>query len=111
MRFQKYKRLNEASAYKRVFNANKRSVDNTFLILSHANNGYEYSRLGLAIAKKHLKNASDRNIVKRIIRESFREDAAHLNGFDFVVLLRKTPQTLNKKVLRASLNTLWKRIK
>lgn len=111
LRFQRYKRLSEANAYKRVFNANKRSVDNTFLILSHANNGFQYSRLGLAVSKKHLKNASDRNTIKRIIRESFREDAGHLQSYDFVVILKRRPPQINKKVLRESLNKLWKRIK
>ena len=111
MRFQKNKRLSEAKAYQRVFNNNKRSSDDTFLVLTHANNGQQYSRLGLAVAKKHLKNATDRNTVKRIIRESFRQDATHLKGYDVVVILKKKPRTINKKELRQSLNSHWNRIK
>lgn len=46
------------------------------------------ARLGLVVAKKHLKRAVDRNRFKRLVRESFRAHQQQLEGLDVVVLAR-----------------------
>lgn len=46
------------------------------------------ARLGLVVAKKHLKRAVDRNRFKRLVRESFRSHQEQLAGLDVVVLAR-----------------------
>lgn len=43
-------------------------------------------RLGLAISKKHCKLASRRNRIKRLVRESFRNNKTRLSGLDIVVI-------------------------
>lgn len=66
------------------------------------------ARLGLAIAKKQLPRAVDRNRVKRIVRESFREH--QLQDYDVVVLARRETLTATNDELFASLRLHWKRL-
>ncbi|MGB1701829.1 MAG: ribonuclease P protein component, partial [Cycloclasticus sp.] len=68
------------------------------------------ARLGLAIAKKSVKKAVKRNLIKRIIRESFRRNKADLSGYDFVVLSRQNAATANKKQLAVSIEKHWKKL-
>jgi ribonuclease P protein component len=49
------------------------------------------ARLGLIVAKRHLKQAVKRNYIKRAIRESFRQHQERLSGLDLVVLLKRKP--------------------
>lgn len=67
-------------------------------------------RLGLVIAKKHIKLAVDRNRVKRLIRESFRLNKATLPSVDIVVLARKGMGELDNKELQQLLNNSWLRL-
>ncbi len=48
----------------------------------------ERPRLGFAIAKKQIKRAVDRNRLKRIFRESFRQHQAQLPNKDFVIMVK-----------------------
>jgi len=42
-------------------------------------------RLGVAISKRVIPRAVDRNYCKRLVREVFQQEQAALAGFDFVV--------------------------
>lgn len=64
----------------------------------------------MAIAKKNIKRAVDRNLVKRVIRESFRHQRNRLKGIDTVVLSRRGLPLHDKKRLRESLDRLWQRV-
>jgi len=57
------------------------------LFLAKCNN-VELARLGLAVPKKHIHRAVERNRLKRIIRESFRLKQEKLKGNDIVVVVR-----------------------
>ena len=67
-------------------------------------------RLGLAIAKKHVKLAVDRNRIKRVIRESFRHHKQQIRGLDLVVLAKAETVPLTNKQLFSSLESHWKRL-
>jgi len=101
--------LQDADSYSRVFKRPNRSADNFFTILWRRNN-LEQGRLGLAIAKKNIRRAVDRNLVKRVIRESFRHHRESLAGIDTVVLSRRGLPLFNKQELRASLDRHWERV-
>jgi len=66
------------------------------------------ARLGLAIAKKQIPRAVDRNRVKRVVRESFR--LLQLKDHDFVVLARRDSATATKTRLFLSLKHHWERL-
>ena len=91
-RFTKHNRLLNAAAFGRVFQGATRSRDPLFTVLCRRNNSNE-ARLGLAISKRHCRQAPARNRIKRIIRESFRMQQDLLEGLD-VVVIKKPRDTL-----------------
>ena len=71
----------------------------------------ECARLGLAISKKNIPSAAERNYLKRIIRERFRQSQESIVGKDIVVLARnETKLYQNKKQLWTSIGTLIQKI-
>jgi len=103
------RRLKSAGEFARVFDQPTRASNRYFTLLARPNGGAA-SRLGLAIAKKHLRRAVDRNRVKRLVRESFRMHAAELPCVDMVVMARKDTMNASNAALRAALGALWRRI-
>ena len=73
-------------------------------------NGQGSARLGLAVSKKHLRRAVDRNRVKRIARESFRLIHAQAQGIDFIVLARNSTVRCANSELHSSLQRHWRRL-
>ncbi|WP_428606494.1 ribonuclease P protein component [Sedimenticola sp.] len=104
--FGRNRRLVKPVEFKRVFQNSRRSSDRCFTVLFLANDT-PHARLGLAIAKKILKRAVDRNRVKRLIRESFRLKQHDLAGLDLVVMCARGIDLSNKHLLRDSLDRHW----
>mgnify|MGYP006172564297 CR=1 FL=1 len=69
------------------------------------------ARLGVVVAKRHLKRAHDRNLVKRLARESFRHARTGLRPLDMVLRLNSRPDSLDRKALRAELDQLFGRMR
>lgn len=65
------------------------------------------TRLGIIIAKRHVKHATKRNRLKRVIRESFRYRQAHLPDIDVIVLARPGVALLDNDKLYQQLDRLW----
>ena len=94
-------RLLKASEYSRVFENPKKSVDDCFTILWRKSD-LDYPRLGLAISKKNAKRAVDRNRIKRLIREGFRQERDRLPSIDIVILSRRrTVEHSNLKIFHS----------
>lgn len=68
------------------------------------------ARLGLAIAKKQIRRAVDRNRLKRIIREVFRRQDNKSSAYDFVVMARSAAANADNPALRASLQKHFDRL-
>lgn len=68
------------------------------------------ARLGLAIAKKQVRRAVDRNRIKRVVRESFRHHQNQLASMDCVVMARRDTSAAPNEELFASLQQHWKRL-
>lgn len=68
------------------------------------------ARLGLAIAKKQVRRAVDRNRIKRIVRESFRHHQQQLASVDYVVMARRDTAAASNAELFVSLQHHWKRL-
>lgn len=112
--FQKSLRLLNASDYQAVFNdARFKASHQHLLILSRPNTAPISDgtpRLGLVIAKKHIRLAVQRNRIKRILRETFRHHQQDLGGIDAVVLARRGLDQLDSAQLHTLFNKQWARI-
>jgi len=108
IRFTKDNRLLDAAAYGRVFQKATRSRDKLFTVLCRqGENGT--ARLGLAISKKHCRRATARNRIKRLIRESFRQQQAELAGLDIVVMNQPAAANASNRQVFDSLESHWQR--
>lgn len=97
--------------FRRVFNEPSKSSDALFTVLARTQPGHgQLSRLGLAIAKKQLRRAVDRNRVKRLAREYFRLHVPPCCGLDFVVMVRAAARQRTNRELRDSLHTNFQRL-
>jgi ribonuclease P protein component len=105
-RFTKEKRLLDAAAYGRVFKNAARSRDKWFTVLCRENDG-RAGRLGLAISKKHCRAATQRNRIKRVVRESFRRHQSMLASLDIVVLNQPGARDGSNQQLTESLERHW----
>jgi ribonuclease P protein component len=85
-----------------------RSADRYFTILARASE-QTTPRLGLTVSKRVAKRAVDRNRVKRLARETFRQ-LNELPNWDFVVLARPAAASATKAELRRSLERLFARL-
>ncbi len=103
-----------ASDYQAVFNdARFKASHQNLLILSRSNASPVSGgvpRLGLVIAKKHIRLAVQRNRIKRILRETFRHHQQELGGIDAVVLARRGLDQLDNAQLHKLFNKQWARI-
>lgn len=61
----------------------------------------------MALSKRHARTAVERNRVKRLVRETFRQHRATLPAIDLVVMLRSDTAQTPIAVLRARLERLW----
>jgi ribonuclease P protein component len=79
------------------------------LVLASKNN-LRIARLGLAVSRKHVRTAVERNKIKRVIRESFRKNQHLLSGLDIVVISQDSLKQEPSQRLRNSLLAHWQRI-
>ena len=107
-RFRRENRLLDAAAFGRVFKQANRSRDKWFTVLCRENEN-ELARLGLAISKKNCRQATARNRIKRIVRESFRQHQEQLAGLDIVVMNQPAAKTGSNQQLFDSLTGHWRR--
>ena len=107
-RLEKYNRLPDGAAFDHVFKGAASSRDKWFTVLYRTNNK-KIARLGLAIAKKNCRQATGRNRIKRIVRESFRLHKETLAGLDVVVMNRPAAASAANRQLFDSLAQHWQR--
>jgi ribonuclease P protein component len=109
-RFGKEKRLLNAQDYGRVFeNPDLRVSDQHLLLLAKVSDRSQH-RLGLVIAKKHVRFAVQRNRVKRVAREFFRTLPDSEPSMDVVLLARQGVSQLDNAELSSILLRLWQKL-
>jgi len=104
------KRLLQASEFKAVFQGPSYRVSTANMLLLARENELTQARLGLVVGKKHARKASQRNLIKRIARESFRLSHA-LVGVDIVLVARQGITQKDRAELREMIDYLWRRLK
>lgn len=105
--FGKTRRLLKKSDYDHVFEQAKKIVTSEFIIL-YRENSLGYSRLGLALSKKMIPKAHDRNRIKRLLREGFR--TTQLPAIDVIFLAKHGVAKVENKTIIAKLGTIWNKL-
>lgn len=82
-------------------------INYPYFIVSVNRNVLPHARLGLAISRKVSKHAVVRNRIKRLIRETFRNQQHQLIGLDIIVVGRALAAAQANGALTDSLQTLW----
>lgn len=93
--YNKSKRLLTAIDYKQVFDNPIKKIHSTHFLLIVAQQKKTTPRLGLAITKKKIKNATDRNQIKRHTKEYFRHAQHNITG-DMVLIVKSKLPVLTK---------------
>jgi ribonuclease P protein component len=107
--FPRAHRLLSPAEFARVFKSGRRLGDSCFTVIATPAKG-ENPRLGLAVSKKVSKSAVQRNRIKRLVRESFRQHSAHLPAMDIVVMARPGAAGCDNHRLATSIDALLERI-
>ena len=105
-------RLTKTDEFSSVFGF-RRAIRGTLLMLHYQPRSEPDSdaRLGLVIAKKFIRRAVGRNLVKRLVRDAFRQQHPSLAGYDLVVRLMKKPEKLDRREIAADIGQLLKRLR
>lgn len=108
-KFPRSARLLTPAQYSNVFSSPKKFYLKGLLALCCVNNEGN-NRLGLAIAKKNLPKAVDRNRVKRLVRDTFRKQSCKDKGIDVVVLSRNPIVNMDNTQILKQLDILWRQV-
>lgn len=98
-------RLLRSSEFSRVFKKSHVVSTGEFTLLSRDNSLY-FPRIGLIASKKRIRYASQRNRIKRLVKESFRLNRSNLICADFIVIAKSIASVENHLIL-SLLERLW----
>ncbi|TDQ56296.1 ribonuclease P protein component [Mesocricetibacter intestinalis] len=108
LNFPRELRLLTPEQFRYVFQQPQRASTPEVTILARHNH-LDFPRLGLTVAKKHLKRAHERNRIKRLCRESFRLLQHELPACDFVIVAKAGIGKLDNRTFSENLIKLWQR--
>ena len=106
--FTRQQRLLDEYSFKPLFAAPQWRVGGPVFLLLVSPSATDQARLGLVIPKKRIRRASQRNLVKRIARESFRR--RQLPAVDIIVMVRSSLARVDRQLLSAELEQLWDKL-
>jgi len=105
--FPRAHRLLAGAEYSRVFSGADRSSDRFFTVLARLNQ-QSTARLGLAISRRVAPRAVDRNRLRRLAREAFRQ--LELAPLDYVVMAKRDAIAATNPDVRSSLDRHFRRL-
>jgi ribonuclease P protein component len=103
------RRLRRAADFRRLYASGRRLGAEPFTAVVRPNR-LAGARLGLSIAARTVRRAVQRNRVRRLIRESFRQRCGQLPPLDIVVGVRSAVHAVSSAHLREALERLWQKI-
>jgi len=107
--FPRQVRLTAAADFTQVFKQGVRASDNLLVILAKPNQ-LSIARLGMAISVKQAGNGVERNRIKRVVREAFRQRQTELAGLDLVVMGRNGLGLRSNAEIRSSVERNWNKL-
>lgn len=107
--FQRDRRLLNSADFKAVFDRADIKVSGRHALILARRTDTACSRLGLVVAKKHIRSAVRRNRVKRLVREHFRQHPPS-HHIDIVVLARAAADHSDNPQLRQALAAQWSQL-
>ena len=111
--FRKAHRLLNARDFRRVFDQTDVRASHRHLLLLAGRNALEHDRLGLIVAKKHVRRSVQRNRIKRVVREFFRQREPGEPGrapVDVIFLARDGIDQLDNAALSTILRQQWQKL-
>jgi len=88
-------RLTKNLQFEAVTNKGK-AVYSPLLLIKHLKNNYNYSRFGIIVSNKVSKKASQRNLIKRRVREIIKSEINKIKkGQDIVIII--SPKVINEQ--------------
>ncbi len=108
--FGKSRRLLNATDYSQVFDGAEARASHKHLLLLARTSTKPRHRLGLVIAKKNIRLAAQRNRIKRIAREVFRNLPDTEPSLDVILLARRGLDQLDNEALSTILRQQWQKL-
>jgi len=81
-----------------------------YLLVLYRSNQCCFARLGMILPKRIVQKAVDRNMIKRVMRESFRHHKQVLQNLDIMIVLRSKLHVTYQKTLRQDLENIWEKL-
>lgn len=108
--FPREMRILKSGEYRHVFEAACFKVHGKGLLALACPNQCGHARVGLVFSRKNARRAVDRNLLKRLTRESIRLRQHRLPALDIVVLSRRGVTELDRDTLGQQLSGMWRRL-
>lgn len=108
--FGKSQRLLKAADFKQVFDHNEARASHRYFLLLAKPAADNQQRLGLVVAKKNVRLAVQRNRIKRVVRETFRQLPEQQPPLDTIFLARRGIDQLDKHALSSILREQWSKL-
>ncbi len=105
--FPKKCRLVSESDFQSVFRQSKK-ISRPSLRVLYKPNQLPHARLGVLVSKRFVRKAVSRQLLKRLVRESFRHHQAQLAGFDVLVMPQKACDQQTKPIFRQEVDNAWR---
>lgn len=106
MRFLRSQRLVGQKSFRRVFRSGRRRGAAGLVVIAAPGPGPR-PRLGISAARRQIRRAVDRNRLRRLVRESFRQAQDRLQGLDVVVVVRAPCLGCDRRAISRTLDKLW----
>jgi ribonuclease P protein component len=108
--FERHKRITHQSEYQLLFKSPDIRLRTGKILLLAKKNDLMLPRLGLVVAKKHLRKSVERNQCKRLIRESFRKQQVFLPNYDMIAIVVSGINQATRVDINQWLDELWVRL-
>ncbi len=108
--YTKAQRVRASADYQLVF-AQARKKRGPGFSMHTMRSEHSVARLGVSVSKKQVKTAVQRNRLKRLIRESFRQHAASLKTIYIVFVVYRELAGMESKTIAGHLAQVWDGLK